>query len=364
MSIDKKMPDSPIHFSCGIRMKNRFMLAPLTNQQSHENGQLSDEELYWLKLRAKGQFGLVMTCATYVQENGKGFAGQLGISDDFHIPSHQRLTQQLRAQDAIAVIQLYHGGMRSPENLIQQVPICPSKNEEYGARALTLNEIQEVKTNFVQAAIRAQKCGYHGVELHAAHGYLICQFLSKEINIRNDQYGGTLENRARLLFEIIDEVRLHCGASFLLGVRLSPERYGMDVQEVKTICQRLIDQNKIDFIDLSLWDSFKLAEDKKYQNCSLLDHFTTLDFKEVLLTVAGKIRNGEDVHNILATNVDFVTIGQSAILHYDFPTKVIENSDFKAVETPVSRAYLHSQGVSDKFVEYLKRRKGFVADDS
>ena len=78
----KHKPEDPIIFNCGATMNNRFMLAPLTNQQSHENGKLSDDEFRWLTMRAKGGFGLVMTCASHVQEIGKGFPGQLGIGSD------------------------------------------------------------------------------------------------------------------------------------------------------------------------------------------------------------------------------------------------------------------------------------------
>jgi 2,4-dienoyl-CoA reductase-like NADH-dependent reductase (Old Yellow Enzyme family) len=84
----------PLSFSHGPDMKNRFMLAPLTNQQSHEDGRLSDEEFYWLTMRAKGGFGLTMTCASHVQENGKGFSGQLGIWSDNHMDGLQRLAME------------------------------------------------------------------------------------------------------------------------------------------------------------------------------------------------------------------------------------------------------------------------------
>lgn len=207
-------------------MKNRFMLAPLTNTQSHENGQLSDDEFNWLTMRAKGGFGLTMTYASHVQAIGQGFPGQLGIFSDDHIP---------------------------------------------------------------------------------------------------------------------------------LGVRLSPERFGMDIAEVKSICQRLINENIIDFLDLSLWDCFKQPADEAYQEKTLLGHFAELDFKNVKWTVAGKIRSGNDVRAILETGVDYVTIGRSAILHHDFPTQVMTNAAFTPIETPVSEAYLHDQGLGAKFVEYMKR---------
>lgn len=355
-------PEFSIEFACGASMKNRFMLAPMTNSQSHEDGRLSDDELHWLTMRAKGQFGIVMTCASHVQEIGKGFPGQLGIFSDIHIDGHKKLTANIKAEGSLAVIQLHHAGMRSPESVIGEAPVCPSLNEKTGARALSLDEVYQLRDDFISAAIRAKKCGYDGVEVHGAHGYILTQFLSTEVNFRNDSYGGSAENRARLLFEIVKGIRATCGPEFLLGVRLSPEKSGMKLAEVKTWTQQLIDEDMVDFLDISLWDSFKKPEEEEHQYISLLEHFTQLDWKNVKLTVAGKIRNGENVHQILNSKVDFVTIGRSAILHHDFPEKVIGNPNFKPTETPVTSDYLRKEGLGEKFVNYMKRWDGFVAD--
>ena len=356
--------DSPLQFSCGNIMKNRFMLAPLTNQQSFEDGQLSDEEFHWLTLRAKGQFGLVMTCASHVQAVGKGFSGKLGIFNDDHIEGHQRLSSKIKAYGSLAVIQLHHAGMRSPADVIHQAPVCPSANEKTSARALSLKEIEQLRDDFIGAAIRAKKSGYDGVEVHGAHGYILTQFISKDINKRTDAYGGDLNNRARLLFEIVNSIREACGKGFLLGVRLSPEKFGMDLAEVKALCKRLVDEGNVDFLDISLWDCFKLPEDSQFQDRSLLEHFTQLDLKQVKLTVAGKIRNGKEVRQILDAGVDFVTIGRSAILHHDFPVRVMEDPDFIPVETPVSKAHLQKEGLSDAFIGYMNRWPDFVMEDS
>ena len=360
----KNSPESPIQFKCGASMKNRFMLAPLTNRQSHEDGSLSDDELHWLTMRAKGQFGLVMTCASHVQEVGKGFSGQLGIFSDSHIPGHQKLTANIQQYGALAVIQLHHAGMRSPEALIQQTPVCPSDNEETGARALTLEEVILLKDDFINAAIRAKKCGYDGVEVHGAHGYILTQFLSPEINRRTDEYGGNLENRCRLLFEIIDGIRKSCGTEFLIGVRLSPEKFGLRLAEIKETAQRLIDEGQVDFLDISLWDCFKYPENDDIKSKLLLSHFTDLTYNQVLLTVAGKIRSAADVNKILGLGVDFVTIGRSAILHHDFPEQVMKDINFLPIETPVSKSYLQEEGLGDSFIHYMSKWPDFVADIS
>lgn len=353
--------NTPIAFTCGAKMENRFMLAPLTNQQSHENGELSNDELHWLTMRAKGGFGMVLTCASHVQEIGKGFPGQLGIWADQHISGHQRLVQGIQAHGALAVIQLHHAGMRSPKELIGQAPVCASDNEKTGGRALSLEEVHQLRDDFIAAAKRSQKCGYDGVEIHGAHGYILAQFLSADINQRTDAYGGSLANRARIIFEITEGIRAACGKEFLIGIRLSPERFGMDINEVKTISQQLIDSGLIDFLDISLWDVFKMPHEEKYQDQSLLHHFTNLDFKNVRFTVAGKIQSGNDVQKVLSEGVDFVTIGTSAIIHHDFPKQVIANPDFKTLSKPITEAHLQAEGLGPKFINYLKKWSDFIA---
>ncbi|MDV7187403.1 NADH:flavin oxidoreductase [Lutibacter sp. TH_r2] len=341
-------------------MNNRFMLAPLTNQQSYEDGKLSNDELKWLAMRAEGGFGLVMTCASHVQKIGKGFPGQLGIFNDSLIDGHIKLTAKIKEHGSLAVIQLHHAGMRTPSELIEGQPVCPSNNEKTNARELSLKEVKQLRDDFISAAIRSKKAGYNGVEVHGAHGYIITQFLSSEVNKRTDEYGGSLINRARLLFEIVDGIREQCGNNFLLGVRLSPERFGMDINEIKLVCQRLIDEGNIDFLDISLWDCFKIPDDKKYQNLTLLEHFKSLDFKKVKWTVAGKIYNAVDVQKVLDAGVDFVSIGTSAILHHNFPKLVIANSNFEPIAIPVSEEHLKKEGLGEKFITYLKRWPDFV----
>jgi 2,4-dienoyl-CoA reductase-like NADH-dependent reductase (Old Yellow Enzyme family) len=345
-------------------MKNKFMLAPLTNQQSHENGELSEAEFNWLVKRAKGGFGFVMTCAAHVQEIGKGFPGQLGIFSDKLMEGHQRLTQAIKAEGSLALIQLHHAGMRSPREVIKTQPVCPSNDKKTEARALSKAEVIQLKNDFIAAGVRAKKCGYNGVEVHGAHGYILTQFLSKDINFRTDEYGGSLTNRSRLLFEIIHGIREECGSEFLIGVRLSPERFGMELSEIKIVFERIVEQGKVDFIDMSLWDSFKHPEEDEEsdneEKKTLLNHFDSIDRKNVKLTVAGNIRSGEDVLKVLEHNVDIVTIGRAAILHHDFPDKVIKNPKFEIIATPVSRAYLNNEGLSDVFVNYMKRWPNFV----
>ena len=353
----------PLMFSRGPVMKNRFMLAPLTNLQSHEDGVLSDEEFKWLTMRARGGFGLTMTCAAHVQAVGQGFPGQLGIFDNNHIEGLTRLAKEIKKQGSIAICQLHHAGMGSPEDLIGEAPVCPSYNEKTGARALSYEEVEQLRDDFIAAAMRAQEAGYDGVEIHGAHGYVLCQFFASGINNREDIYGGSLANRYRILFEIIDGVRECCHDNFMLGVRLSPERFGMKLDEVKQIAQRLFNEGKIEFLDMSLWDVFKEPNEEDKQGRTLLSYFTDLDRQNVRLGIAGKIRTPEEVERALAGGVDWIMLGRAAILHHDFPAQQQKNPGFSPVTLPVPREHLEKEGVSEKFIGYLSSWKGFVADN-
>ncbi|MEP0200723.1 MAG: NADH:flavin oxidoreductase [Halioglobus sp.] len=344
---------TPLSFNHGPSMKNRFMLAPLTNCQSGVDGVLSDDEFHWLTLRARGGFGLTMTCAAHVQRIGQGFPGQLGIWSDEHLPGLTRLAKEIKAHDSVAICQLHHAGMRSPEELIGEAPVCPSVNERAGARELSLEETEQLIEDFIIGAVRAEQAGFDGVELHGAHGYILCQYFSASINHRTDRFGGSIENRFRILFDIIDGIRARCGSDFMVGVRLSPERFGMQLPEVLEIAQQCLLDERLDFLDMSLWDIFKEPEDPQYAGKTLLQHFAALERGSVRLGVAGNIRNPEQAEQALAENIDWIMLGRAAILNHDFPAQYQQDSAFVPAAIPVTRAHLRNEGLSDGFIDYF-----------
>lgn len=353
-------PFEPLGFSSGARMPNRLALAPLTNLQSHEDGTLSDDEYRWLTMRAAGGFGLTMTCASHVQAVGKGFSGQLGCYSDIHLEGLTRLAAGIREHGSLAVVQLHHAGMRSPSDLIGDRPVCPSADEETGARALTTAEVERLAADFVAAAARAEQAGFDGVELHGAHGYILCQFLSPGINRRTDRYGGSPENRARIVMDIIRGIRGRCRPDFLLGIRLSPERFDVRLPEIRGLAARLMRDGDVDFIDLSLWDVFKEPEDPEFGGRSLLSWFTELDRGEVRLGAAGKLRTPADVQACLDAGTDFVLLGRAAILQHDFPARMRADAGFEPVRPPVGADHLRAEGLGEAFIGYMSRWEGFV----
>lgn len=343
-------------------MKNRMMLAPLTNQQSQDDGTPSADDLRFLSMRAQGGFGAVMTCGAHVQPSGQGFERQLAIFDDSHIAELTKLAEAIKQDGTMAIVQLYHGGMRSLQGPGREQPICPSDNSEFNAREMTSDEIVQLRDDFIAAAARARTAGFDGVELHGAHGYIICQFLSAEINKRTDQYGGSYENRTRLLVEIIDGIRNACGSDFILGLRLSVERFGTDMLEMKRLASESALSGQIDFLDMSLWNCFGRPIDPEFQEKTLIEHFTEIERGNVPMGVSGTLRSGPDCLKALKAGADFVLIGRAAIAHHDFPMMIKENPDSTEAALPVAPDHLAKEGVGKPFVEYLKTFPGMVSE--
>jgi 2,4-dienoyl-CoA reductase-like NADH-dependent reductase (Old Yellow Enzyme family) len=349
----------PMAFQHGPAMKNRFMLAPLTNLQSHPNGLLSDDEFRWLTMRAEGGFGLTMTCAAHVQAQGQGFPGQLGVFSDDHLPGLTRLASAIKAAGSVAALQMHHAGNRSPKDLVGQ-PLCPSDDPATGARELTEGEVQGLIESFVKAAVRAETAGFDGVEIHGAHGYVLAQFLSPTLNRREDRYGGSVENRARIIFEILDGVRASTRSDFQVGLRLSPERFDLKLAEIVQVAQAVLDDGRIDYLDMSLWDVRKEPTEEEHKGRSLMSYFTELERGAVKLGVAGKIMTPQQASEALDAGADYVLLGRAAILHHDFPERARREQGFEPVGLPVPREHLEAEGLGPAFVTYMSGWPGFV----
>ena len=351
----------PLTFAHGPALKNRLMLAPLTNLQSHADGTLSDDEFHWLTKRAEGGFGLTMTCAAHVQQVGQGFPGQLGIWSDAHLPGLTRLAAAIKAAGSVSSVQLHHAGNRSPKEIVG-TPVCPSDDPETGARGLTAAEVEQLTEDFIVAAERAKAAGFDGVEIHGAHGYILCQFLSAEINRRDDRWGGSAENRARIVIDILTGVRARCGEDFQIGLRLSPERFGMDLAEIRALATKVMTEGLVDYLDMSLWDSFKTPNDPAFASKPLIEWFTDLPRGAARLGVAGKITTPATATACLEAGCDYVLIGRGAILHHDWPN-LARDPAFEPVALPVTREHLRQEGLGEAFVSYMATWKGFVQEE-
>lgn len=354
---------SPLTFRNGARAANRLALAAMTNLLSHEDGSLSDDELRWLDIHAEGGFGLVATCASHVAQSGQGFEGELGIFDDRLLPGLTRLATALRNRGSLGLVQIFHGGARAPCKLTGARPWTASEQsgDPSEARAGTIADIEGAITAFRDAAVRAHRAGFEGVELHGAHGYLLCQFLSR-LNTRADGWGGDLEGRARLIREVMRAVRAAVPASFVVGVRLSPEDYGqlkgLDLDESLTTAKWLCDDGA-NFIHISLWNALPNTSKRPEQHAVTL--FREACPADVPILVAGSVWTREDAESLLAKGADMIALGRAAIANPDWPLRARE-SGWEPKRPPLTAAELKERGLTDQFVTYMRRWKGFVAD--
>ncbi|MBV8683002.1 MAG: NADH:flavin oxidoreductase, partial [Caulobacteraceae bacterium] len=220
-----------------------------------------------------------------------------------------------------------------------------------------------LRDDFIAAALRAEKAGFDGVELHGAHGYILCAFLSPELNQRTDRYGGSPENRARLIFEIIAGVRAQTRKDFQLGLRLSPERFGLRFAEQKDLAARMLVSGDLDYLDMSLWDVFKTPMEEEFASKPLIDWFAELPRGNTRLGAAGKLMSAADSRRVLEHGLDFPILGRAAILHHDFPRRVEADPEFGSTPLPVTRAYLRGQRLGPAFVNYMAGWKGFVTEE-
>ena len=353
----------PLQLQHGPRWANRIELAPLTNWQSHADGALGEDEYRWLTMRARGGFGMVMTCAAHVQACGQGFPGQLGAWSDAHLPGLARLAHGLHEGGSVSCLQLQHSGRRADVALTGQPAVAPWDDAETGARALTTAEVAQLVQDFIAAARRAERAGFHGVELHGAHGYLLAQFLDAEHNRRDDRYGGSFDNRCRIVFELIDGIRAATGPQFQLGLRLSPERFDIRLGESLALARQVMASGQLDWLDMSLWDCFKPPQDPAYAGRALIDHFAELPRGSTKLGVAGKIMDAATARRCLDAGADFVLVGRGAMLHHDFARRALADEGFRSIERPVSREHLQAEGLGPEFIRYVATTwPRFVAD--
>jgi len=244
----------------GVTIKNRLAVAPMTHFGSQADGLISDQERTFLSNRA-GNMGMFITAATLVQKDGKAFHGQPEATGEHCLDSLKETAQILQQQGAKAILQIHHGGSKAIDDLLDGLDkISASANEAEHAREATAEEVEALIASYAQAADLALRAGFDGVEIHGANGYLIQQFYSAQSNRRNDQWGGSLENRMRFPLAVIDAVvavrEKHQRDDFIIGYRFSPEEPGDDgltMTETGALIDALV-QKPLQYLHVSLWE--------------------------------------------------------------------------------------------------------------
>lgn len=212
----------------GMKLPNRFVRSATWEGMATEDGAVTTKLLDLMRQLSDGCLGLVVTSHCYVQREGQAGPGQLGVYKDDLIEGLGEIPRTCRNRGVPVVMQITHGGYFANADLTGSTPMAPSRNEgvsESPRRVMTVEDIQETVKAFGDAARRGKKAGFHGVQIHAAHGYLMNQFLSPAFNRRTDAYGGPLRNRARFLLEVLSCVRENVGGDFPVLVKLNSQDF-------------------------------------------------------------------------------------------------------------------------------------------
>lgn len=361
-----------------VEIKNRIIMAPMCMGFGQYNGCATETMMDYYEERAKGGVGLIFTEITRINDiTGASSFGQLGMSHDYQIPALREMADRIHKHNCKIMVELHHPGRQNLGLMIGTVPICnigsklmgnlytkiltqavipqgkklqdkhivprtvaPSKCERSKMsdsvnRELSVNEIKRIICQFIEGAVRVKKAGCDGVELHAAHGYLIQQFLSPNTNKRTDQYGGSLENRMRFLLEIIDGIRSNCGKDFPIVVRLTvDEMYseigqngkGYNLEEGIKMAKILSDKG-IDAIDVSsaAYDTFNYWLEPTTFTPGWRKYLASEVKKVVDIPViaANLIRSPKQAEMQLEEGTqDFISLGRPLIADPHWPNKV------------------------------------------
>jgi len=348
----------------GKKLLNRAVVAAMTNKQSNEDGSLSDEEINWLIRRAEGGFGIVTTAATHVVPEGQGWDGEMGVWGDHQLPGLTRLASGINEHGAVSLAQIFHGGMRCPQRLTGVQPVSasinPTSDSDNGeTRALEDSEIEALVEAFAMAASRCEKAGFDGVEIHGAHGYLVCQFLGTETNRREDRWGGSLENRARFLLQIIERIRQVTDDDFLLGVRISPEydKIGVLLEDSLDLVDMLVESG-IDFLHISCWDCFTPPAHHD-DSRMLTEIFAERLANRLPMITCGAVWSTAQAQEVMDQGADLVAVARSAIGHANWASH-LGDLEYDPQRPPFTAEHLLDEGLSEKFVDYMRAWQGFV----
>ncbi|PMH46894.1 oxidoreductase [Vibrio sp. 10N.286.49.B3] len=240
-----------------MTLKNRFVRSATWENMATDDGHMTAKLYDIYEKLAQGEVGLIVTGYANIVEEEKPNAGMMGIYNDSFIDEYQTLTDLVHQYDAKIVMQIAYGGTKTTYNVGERVIFSPSEVPERGTKtqgkAMTKDEIDYIVNAFAHASLRAKKSGFDGVEIHAAHTYLINQFLSPYYNRRDDQHGGSLDNRLRFLIEILEQTRQLVGDDFPLLVKLTASEFfegGLTFTETREICKKL-EQIGVDAIIVS-----------------------------------------------------------------------------------------------------------------
>lgn len=351
----------PFTLKNGVTLKNRIVMAPMTTWSSNDDYTVSDEEVKYYKKRVT-EVGLVITGCTHVQANGIGFTNEFAAYDDQFIPSLRKLAEAAKSGGSPAVLQIFHAGNKAlpaltPEGEVVSSSAVATEASAFAPsilpRALTHQEILDVVRAFGETTRRAIEAGFDGVELHGAHGFLLQNFVSPFFNRREDEWGGSLENRLSFPLAVVQEIKnvinKHAKQPFIIGYRLSPEEHiegGLRMKDTYELINRLIEAD-IDYVHASLASALSSKPIDNQSEKTYLELIVDHVNDRVPVMAAGSMVTPDDVKAALDKGISLAAIGHALIMNPNW-VEVVKNREEAGIETSLKRSKVSDLELPEK----------------
>ncbi|QLE02426.1 alkene reductase [Galbibacter sp. BG1] len=330
-------------------LKNRFVMAPMTRSRSSQPGDVPNE-LMATYYGQRSAAGLIITEATQVSLQGKGYANTPGIYTREQIAGWKSITEKVHDKGSKIFLQLWHVGRVSSSRVNGLQPIAPSsitasKTDVYvfdGApngdatfipveqpREMDRGDVEQVKREFVNGARNAMEAGFDGVEIHAANGYLLDQFLRSNSNKRTDEYGGSMENRVRLLLEITELIAEAIGRD-KVGVRLSPFIKFKDMDDPEILYTIMLAAEKLDRLDIVYLHLCEADWGDAPKIPLLFRRSLRTKFKNSIIATGNKTPS--EGESLLEDDlVDLIGFGRNFLANPDYPERVKKHAVLNSI---------------------------------
>lgn len=327
---------SPFTLPNGAQLKNRLLMAPMTTCTGYFDGSVTSELVDYYRERA-GSIGTVIVECGFVDDLGLAFPGAIGLDNDDKIEGLAKIADAIKSKGSKAVIQVYHGGrMVEPTLIGGRTPVGPSaiaapRDGAATPVALTGDEVDAMITKFGEAVRRAIKAGFDGVEIHGANTYLIQQFFSPNSNQRDDQWGGSRENRARFPLAVLEitqkMVRQYADPSFIIGYRFSPEELevpGIRFDDTMYLLEKLAELG-LHYLHFSMGYTLRPSIVDKHDPTPLIRKYTKLrseKLAQIPMIGVGGIVNKSDAEMAIEHGYDLVAVGKACIAYPDWTDRI------------------------------------------
>jgi 2,4-dienoyl-CoA reductase-like NADH-dependent reductase (Old Yellow Enzyme family) len=353
---------NPVTFPNGVTLKNRVVVAPMTESQSFSDGSVTRDELRYFDIHSKGM-GMYITPVANVNDEGKGFEGELSVASDAMISSLKQVAQTIHANGTKAVLQIFSAGRMTNSQILRgKQPVSASavkalRPDAEMPRALTSDEVEQTILDFKNATIRAIKAGFDGVELHGANTYLLQQFFSPHSNRRTDKWGGTLEKRMAFPLAVIaaaqDVIRETATQPFILGYRISPEEVekpGITLAQTLTFVKKL-DSLGLDYLHVSMGNVWRTSLNDSSDQTPII-----LKVKQALaqtpLIGVGSVTTPADAEKVMAAGIDLVALGRENLREPAWVEKVTTGIE-ATIRYQIAVTDLDELGISAPLFRYL-----------